>query len=763
MSAPFLRARTQRIATSGLLAGLSLVALASYVTPALAANECGATANGSVICGSGGNPYADGITYVTPGDVSITTNADVVAQGTVSATSNTGVAIVISNGQVVTAAKTTDGITAVAPGNVAIVAAAVRTSGTDSAGLFVKSSSGSISINSGVVAVFANGGAGILALGQAAITITSGSASAHNESAIYARSQSGPVSLTLTGANSSTTADAAVTLISGSTIAVTVAQGASATGLNALALSSLTTSTVTNAGVLTGTGGYAILAKFGKTSVINSGSINAGVEFVGAGSALVNTGTFNATQSSTFGTGIGGTLTNSGLVQVTAAAPTAGITLYGLASFANSGTLSVANGRAGDVLTLPGSFTGSGASKLIIDTAFAVAPDQLVVGGAATGITAVQVVSVNGGGGLLNPGTTIVRAGAGTSATAFQLAPTSVSAGFVQYAIAFNAAANTFSLIATPSVAAYRPLVYAEGARNTWYKTSEVWEAHMNASRDRTGDGSRLWGQFYGSADTRHDTISTTVFGQTAAAGLSYRQNTFGGQLGLDLSRPQSRGGVTFGITGGYVHSDMQFLGESARASYSVANAGGYASFHVGGVFVNVLGQYAHYHIEASDPSIDFSQPIRGHAFGATAEAGLRFGDTGFFVEPLVTMSYVRTHLDSFTALSSNFDFHDTDGIRGKIGARFGTSANSTGDLLIFYGGGNIVKTFQGRDTLIFTNNSIPLSFGDNLIGIYGEGYAGLSVKSRGHVSGFFEAYGDYGGRDAQRGGGVRAGLRLGF
>ena len=730
--------KTSRTTNGRWLAGMSLAGLVGYATPSLAANECGLPVSGSVTCTSAGNPYAGGITYAVPGDLAIT-----------------------SSGQVSTAAANTNGIVATVTGNLAVTATTVSTSGADSAGIIARSTGGTISINAGTVTVGANGGAAILALGQGDVAITSGTASALNNSAVFARSQSGAVSLTLTGANTATTADSAVSLASGSTISVTVAAGASVVGQSALSLAPQTSATVSNAGTLTGTAGYAVLAKSGTTTVLNSGTLNAGVVFSGGGNSLVNSGTFNVTRFSIFGSG--GVLTNSGLVQVTAAAPAGGISFFGLGTFANSGTVSLANNRAGDVLTLPGTFAGAGPSTLVLDTVPGGAVDQLVIGGAATGVTTVQLVNVGGGLGLLNSGTVIVRAGAGTSATAFQLAPASASAGFVQYAIAYSPAAQTFSLVATPSAAAYRPLRYAEGARNIWYKTSEVWEAHMRSLRDGPGGGARLWGQFYGSADSRRDAVTTTVFGQTAAQDLSYRQDTFGAQLGLDLLHPHDAGGVALGVTAGYVNSDLQFTGQSAGARFNVANLGAYAGFHAGAFFVDLFGQYAHHWIKASDPSVGFSQSLHGDTYGAAGEIGIRFGDTRFFVEPLVTIAYVRTHLDTATALASSFDFHDSDGWRGKFGARLGSTRDFAGGTLTFYGGGNAVTTFQGRDTIVFTNNGTALLLRDNRLGTYAQGYAGLTIAKPGGISGFFEGFGDYGARDSQRGGGARVGLRVGF
>ena len=738
-----------------LLAGAAVVA--ALATPALAADECGGpTATGNVTCTAAGNPYATGITYATTGPLAIVVNADVAATDTVSATSRAGSAVIANRGTITTAAANHDGIDAFGLGDVTVTSNSVATSAADSAGIIASSTTGSVTVTSARSTVAAGGGVAILATGAGPVAVTSGAASATANPAILVASRNGAATVTLTGATTATQNDAVVAT-SGGTTRVTLFQGATVSGVNGLTLSSATGTTVSNAGAITGTNGYAIAVMLGTASVANSGTITGRVLFNGRNSTLTNSGTFTITGFSNFGAGTT-RFTNTGLVGLSATAPTSGLDFLGLAAFDNSGTISLANGRSGDVLTLPGAFTASGISTLVLDTG-ALRTDRLAIGGVATGVTTVRLVVADGA--LLDVGSTIATVGAGSSAGAFVLDPAAASAGFIRRGLAFDATNNAYVLIATPSAEAYRPLKYVEGARNVAYRTADVWAARMRLLRDAPAATGRLWGQFYGAIDSRRTTQASTVFGVTAIDSLSNRQDYYGGQLGFDIGRIGEKGGVAFGVTGGYQNSKLNFYGSAAGARYSTANGGAYVSFVGGPLFVNVLGKYDHYAIRARSPAIGFSDNFRGYSYGVRGEAGVRAGKGGFYVEPLVSIDWVRTHLDSISAFDSRFDFGTNTGLRGKAGARIGSAMPlAGGPVLTLYAGGNAVKEFRGRGGLAFTNNTTTLDFRNRRIGLYGEGYGGVQVLS-GSVSGFIEGFGDVGAADTQRGGGGRAGLRI--
>lgn len=765
----------KRLRRATLLGGIAAGITLAWAAPAMAQNECGVpSAAGAVTCTSAANPYANGITYVTPTAITLTTNADVRVTRTLSVTSTTATATIASNGTVATATANSAGIIATGVGAVAVTATGVTTTGTNSAGIIGTSSGGGVMITSTAVSVGAAGGSAILATGQGAVAITSGTASAVDNSAIYAISRAGPVSISISGATSSAigalNADAAVFASSGAAVTVNVAAGAVVTGNNAMTLSSETGTTITNAGTLNGANGYAVQINRGAATLTNTGTLVGRINFLGnngaatmTSSRLVNNGTFNVTGFSLFGTGAP-TLVNTGTVQVLASAPTDNLTFFGLSSFANSGTLSLANGRIGDLLTLPGSFVGSGASTLALDvragstTGLA---DRLVIGGAATGTTMVVLTNLNTTPGLI-AGTTVIQAGAGTSATAFQVAPASSTAGFSSYSLAFNAANNSFALVGTPGAAAYRPLKLYEGGRNIGNQIADLWSAHLRAGRDTPETRGRLWGAVVGGRQTRDDFEATTVFGQTAVQNLSYAQDYYGAQIGFDLARVHDEGGFVFGFLGGYTHSGQRFSGTGTRAKFETVDIGAYTTFEAGPLFVNLLGKYEHYTVTYDDPAATFASDIDGYSANGVAEVGYRAQAGSLTIEPLASLGYTYTRFDDVSAFGSDLDFRGASNLRGKGGVRLGkTLDREAATPITIYAGVNAVKEFGPRDELRFTSNGTTLSFRGRREPLYGEGFAGLSIGGGGRLSGFIEGTGTVGGDNALTGGAGRAGLRL--
>ena len=209
------------------------------------------------------------------------------------------------------------------------------------------------------------------------------------------------------------------------------------------------------------------------------------------------------------------------------------VTFAGLEAFRNSGTINLANGTAGDTLTLPGSYVGSGNAALALDLIDGKA-DTLVIGGAATGSTQIQLAT-GGNATLLSQPITLVDAGAGTSSGAFTLA--SASSGFIQYGLSYDGTGNTFDLTAQAGAPVYRLAKVSEGAEAVWTQSADAWSAHMAALRDQqSATDSRLWGQAYGKVTSRDDSRSVDVPGSSAQTyRLDYRQDYFGGQLGYDL------------------------------------------------------------------------------------------------------------------------------------------------------------------------------------------------------------------------------------
>ena len=488
---------------------------------------------------------------------------------------------------------------------------------------------------------------------------------------------------------------------------------------------------------------------------------------------LTNNGTFNATANSNFGGGTD-TVVNTGLFAVRPAATTAGsVTLTGLEAFGNSGTLDLRNGVTGDVLTLPGSFTGTGNSTLGIDVAVAptgATADRLVIGGAATGSTAIAIRQVQATPGVLVNNLVVVDAGVGSSPTAFTLAGT-FPAGLVRYDLAYNATANDYALFGTPDTSAYELAQLSGGAREVFYRTSDTISDHMQSTRDARGSGattgdtprrsSAMWGQMFGSADRSTSRPTVTAFGQSRAIVLDNTQDFFGGQIGYDFGSVAGHDASVFGITGGYANSTLDYRATPDRLEYQAINGGAYASIDAGPFFLDALGKYEHYWVDAITPSIGLRRKLHGNSYGGRAEAGLRFGPKGVFLEPVASIEYVHTDIDTLNVAPATLDFGDAEGLRGKAGARFGFTRTSGPRTMTLYMSGHYVHEFEGDDGPLFSSGGQGVRLGNRALPDYGRGTLGFNVGSSTRVSGFIEAFGDY--SDRYKGGGARGGLSVKF
>lgn len=720
----------------------------------LGPGSCGITAvTGPVTTGGDNSPGIEVVggndpISVTPGPV--TTGGDnspgvivtgngpitVVTTGPVTTTGNNSPAIDVNGGAGPVVVNTTAG--------------PITTSGSNSDGIDVSTTTGNQTIVAGPIRVTGPGSDGIVAVspGCSAINITA------------------------TGAVTSAQG-VGILASSACSVTVTTLPGAPVSGrLAGIDVTSGTGATITVGDVVSSATGPAIDVDGAPAlvTITSTGTVNGYVDLTDSNDVLTNNGRFNATANSAFGAGAD-RVVNRGIFNVRPGAATAGtITLAGLENFDNSGLVDLRNGVSGDTLALPGNFTGSGASTLGLDVALGGATptaDRLVLGGAATGSTTILVNPLTANPGLLVNNLVLVDAGAGSSATAFNLGGPS-TIGLVSYRLAYDPASSNYALFGTPSNRAYEFLKADEGARQIFYRTNDAWSGHMRDLRDAGGAaadesrrGSALWGQMFGSFNRNRSSQSTNVFGQAQDIVTNNLQDFFGGQIGYDFGGVSEGRGFVFGLTGGYANSTVTFSGNADRFVYNAVNAGAYASGNVGPVFLNVLGKYEHYWLDIVMPGIASRQHVKGDGYGGKAEAGLRFGGSGFFVEPGVSIEYVRTNLGTLRVDPTTIDFDGSDGLRGAAGLRIGTVMTSGATRTSLYAGGSAVHEFKGQRGLDFANGGQTVGLRNDRIGTYGHGVIGVNIVSNGNVSGFIEASGDL--SKTYKGGGGRAGLSIRF
>ena len=699
---------------------------------------------------------------VGPGTATVTTTGNVTSStadaidvftqaGAISVTTATGTAL-NANGSGIRAVSNgvgDGGVDGLSDGNVSVV---------NGASIGASKAVGGLGIDAQVTNVASKGA--VLVTNTGAITATGPGVQAINVGA-------GGATVSSSGAIISSGSDGVVLNAAGGKASLT--NSGSITGaVNGASLTSSTSSSITNSGTLDGTS-YAFRVFGGPATVTNSGTINQRFSLTAGADTLTNSGTVNVGQSSDFGAGAD-TFANAGTVRVLPASAVAGsVTFTGLETFNNTGLIDFRNGHAGDVLTLPGAYTGAGSAALALDASLgapAATADRLVVGGAATGSTAVVLNQVGAGPALLNPGVLVVQGGAGSSATAFQVAPSSVLNGFVQYGIVFNPATFAYTLTGAPNVSAYRPLLFADNLRSAWEESADVWTSHMRETRDYAAAGGsaqtgvHFWGQFYGDRLKRDDVRTISNFGQTSNFDLGYHQRLFGEELGVDWTQANEGGSYTIGGMGGFQSSRTRFGGTNDMLSYDVANGGVYGSFNAGPFFLNGLAKADYYWGHNSSVSAAYEQDIDGWIYGARVEGGLRFNaGGGFYAEPVASLSYVHASLDDFQAQGATISFDEDAGLRGKLGGRVGMAFNGEGMRTSAYLGANYVHEFMGEDNLLFSSGTQALAFSNPHVGDYGEGLIGVNMDSATGFSLFTE--GRYSQGNGLRGFGGRIGMRM--
>ncbi len=703
----------------------------------------GANARGIVITGTQGATVNYGtITTTGAGSTGIFVPAGVLFFGPPA----TATATISGTGRISTAGANADGINVTATNGITINASQVATTGANSRGI--------VAVGGGAVAISATG-----------VTTTG-----INANAISATSTGGSVGVTLSGTNSAVSLDGA-NIAAATTANLTLTSGTLAGTNNGATIVSGTGTTVTNAGTING-GNYALAITGGAATIANSGTITGRILLTGNADTLNNSGTFNANSNSDFGAG-NDVFNNSGTLRVLGTATTAGtVTLTGLEAFNNSGLVDLRNGHVGDVLVLPGSYTGSGTAQLGLDVNLGTATgtsDQLRIGGAATGSTTVSITPLNTTPAVLSTsaGTVLVQAGAASTASAFTLNGANVDQGLIQYGIVYNPTTFAFSLVGTPGAGVYRTALFAEGARNLWLQSGDAWSAHMRELRDNVaangpgGAGGRVWGQAIGQVEQRTSNRSFAFNGVTTPVNMGYKQDYFGGQMGIDFGGPAGGGAFAFGITGGYLNSDLSFANSPDRINFDAVNGGVYASYNAGIFFINALGKYDYYWGDNVSVSGRYTQKLKGSVYGGKAEAGFRFGNS-LWIEPAASVSYTHSDFHDFAVPSGTFNFNDQDGVRGRGGARLGYTSEIGTAKVTFYGGGNYVHEFKGQDQVVFTSGGQVVTFANQRLRDYGEGTLGVNIGSQqGKISGFFE--GRYANGGDYEGYGGRAGVRFRF
>ncbi|MGZ8352947.1 MAG: autotransporter outer membrane beta-barrel domain-containing protein [Allosphingosinicella sp.] len=757
--------QTSGAASTGILAGTKYGAITvdsgTIATSGVDADGINATVTGGVA-----DKYSGGAILITSD--SVTTTGDD-SEGINAAS---GSDITISSGVVNTTGDNSPAILA-SGATVTVTSGTVTTAGDDSAGILVTAHGNAVDGGGGGDALTATPPATDLiaaALGPAGgASVTSGSVTTTGDDSpgisVHALGGDAEVistgTVTTGGANSDgivATADVGSATVDAAAVNVTGA------GSDAIVITSATTSAVTIRGLVRSGQGLALDAVGGPATVtvVAGGTLRGRVDLTDNADSLANSGTFDAIGTSQFGAGsdLFGNAAGATVRSVNGAAIFAG-----LEAFNNSGLVEMRDGAVGDSLNISGAYTGQAGSTLGLDVDFtAGTADRLIVGGAATGGT---TINVQGSGSLFgfNPGgILVVDAGAGTQAGAFTLAG-ATSNPYVSTSLRFDAAAFDFLIVSGPNQPVFETVKVGEIVSSLWYKSADAVDAQLQASRDgheespgnalRGESGAGIWVQAMTGQTNREATQSFTVGGTSASFDLSYEEQFQGLQGGVEIGA----GPLRLGVTGGFGDGDAVFDVTGNRVEFDVKNIGAYAQLRSGGLWANGLVKMDWIDL-TTQPGAGLSAKFDARSFGAMLNLGYRAELGLFFVEPSAGIAWVKTDIDSYQSGGATVDFDDAESLRAqaglRVGAELGVGESAT---LTPYVGVRAFDELRDGNTNRFTlGATLPLA--DDSPGTHGRAEAGFSLRT-GNLEAFVRGELDFAG-DTE-GKSIRGGIRLRF
>ncbi|KVN96354.1 hypothetical protein WJ69_02710, partial [Burkholderia ubonensis] len=598
--------------------------------------------------------------------------------------------------------------------------------------------------------------------------------------------------------------------------------------------------TVTYGGTITGSGSVGQIGT--GTTVLTGNSTYTGTTTIAAGALAVGDASHpQATSGSgdvsvASGAALGGYGRIAGSVQnIGVLAPANALPIFASGStgtlriggsLTNSGTLQLAaaNGRPGNVLEVSGNYSGGG--QLILNTLLneggaASQTDRLVVRGQASGQTAIAIRASGVGAKTVGDGILIVELGQQSSANSGQQTA-SAQSRMVQRQLdqGVQSASGSFQLAGPVQGGAYQYLLYQGGTQSAqdWYLRSTVQDASVPGAstpgvpapvqagqpdalyrpavtgyalmpalnvdygfsvlgrlHERVGDVAAL--------EAVQDRHGDSVWGRVGGNGLDASAGRFAAdsrayfaQLGKDwtLRSDASSGSTHVGVTATIgsmsasfddrLRSMVGLSTQTGTAEMQAQSLGGYLTrYFAGSGYVDAVAQLTHYRNRYGDVYRG-NGAQNGYGAGLSLEAGQPFAVAGLFaIEPQMQLMYQYMHLNRFDDTVSSVSGNTTHALRGRAGIRVfkANMANASGTSAATpYLTADVLHDFTPMGTTSVAGTVVPGELGRTWYEL-GAGVSaqwGKSMQFTTQVK-----YANHLGGDARRNVAVQAGLRYGW
>jgi autotransporter-like protein/autochaperone domain-containing protein len=582
------------------------------------------------------------------------------------------------------------------------------------------------------------------------------------------------------------------------------------------------TNEITNSGTAFGDFAGILAVSYTGTKIVNSGDISAGSLFAigvyGASAEIQNSGritgyveltdnadtfvnqsggTFEARLTSDFGGGGDVFVNESGGTVHTAAdgGQIEHVAFVNLESFENQGLISLQDGQAGDSFEISNTvgqrnlaFTASGNSTLAVDT-FLGGPgsisDTFTINGNVSGQTLLTVHDTNPGPGAFNEkGIPVVYANGNVKDDAFYLKKP-IDTGLFEYDLFFKpTGSGIFELKSLPGGGAHVLPHLLTNIEDVFHTGTETWfdrtadlrvllhgggapyppQTGENAAAPGVSITPAVWVRGSGNWIGRDGTETTKEYGRTYEYDLRSDLSVEDFQTGIDLGKRDllSQGDIlVFGILGGWVHGDVDYDRVNRQFNMSGAQAGAYATYLKGGLFVDTL--FKADILKHEQQTVEFPGSLDATSFGVRTDTGYRFGSFrgGAFIEPLATIGVIWSDLEDFTLGGNHVNFDSDPNVRGRLGLRVGTSTPVwTGTTMEPFVIGSVWGNLSGQQTASVTSNRSTFNFEDSPEDVWGEMSAGVNFFNPSAGTSVFAKF-DATFADNLEGFGGKAGMRV--
>jgi hypothetical protein len=570
----------------------------------------------------------------------------------------------------------------------------------------------------------------------------------------------GTGTLAVTGGNF--TGITTLTNASTAPIGVDIAGGRS---LSAAAILNNAGATIQNAGTLTSAAQILNAGTLNTTGIVNGGVNNTGtVNAAGALNGQIdNANIFNVTAALTgnnvFNNGpagvlnLGGNFTGITTFNNNGQIVAAGNRTLGVTTLNNNATgiVTLQNGVVTDNLTVNGAYTGVAGSQIRIDARLdldgaAQRGDLVVINGAGTGTTAVNVGIVGAGRILFGTPIQVLRVNPGSPITVntgiFEVTP------LINYRLAESApGSGIFQITSELNPGAGAGLGAAISGVVTSLQAGFHQPASAIISRPGDCDPNRPTGGPFIRLSHGHTNLgldsTQSVGGVTVGASTSTRSNFNGFQTGFDwgvCNIHGSKWNVHFGIMGGFVNtnsSSLSVLGGApltTNAKFDTPFFGFYSFLTNDNLTLEINGRYDRYDAQLAS-TLTSNARLTGHGLSVNGRVSYRFLFDMGFIEPQIGFSYGGTYFDplAFTigVQPAVMNFGVTRSLLGRIGVDVGSNALLVTErfAVVPFGHASVWREFGRSSTAVVTVAGTDFNVATERVGTFGQVGAGLQFK----------------------------------